>query len=418
MTNDSTRLLTEKLALVRELSSLKPEIDHLRSQAIAHQSLLSEKLALQRQLSTIEVELENEKRSAQRAHAKEGRLQAEDARLELRIETLQADLMKERRQREKNERDAQKAQTEWENRRTTLESRLDAFRNKLRVTKEQLREAQMELKNSQIKNYSLSINHTKNDGLEISRKRAAAPIEDNSTIGTPGNALPTKLSNKIKTLPGDKSTFSITPFLNRASSVAPENSKELDGKELNEDMRASLDPLDDQREQIVEMSPVKTSTNGVFKTVEETMQTRKPGYNKNMQTAKITSKPFSAGNHKIMASLEKVNESTEKVENIEPDFLQRDKDHTLNASSIVSTEVPNMKRKKIKLSGPGLDSVFPDGDNDEATKENLERTEVHEVVQKKKSAISLKPTSRIGLASSAGGFGAISPLKRKRRPVD
>ena len=80
MSSDSTKLLTEKLALARELAVLKPEIEHLRSQAMTQQNLLAEKLALQRELSTLQVELETEKRAVQRARAKDAKSGEDEAR--------------------------------------------------------------------------------------------------------------------------------------------------------------------------------------------------------------------------------------------------------------------------------------------------------------------------------------------------
>ena len=44
-TIDSSGLLAEKLSLAREVASLKPEIDDLRSQVQANQGLLVEKLS-------------------------------------------------------------------------------------------------------------------------------------------------------------------------------------------------------------------------------------------------------------------------------------------------------------------------------------------------------------------------------------
>ena len=67
VTQDSAKLLSERLALSRELSLLKPEIEHLKSQLANHKELLAEKLALERQLDALEVDLANEKRATQRA---------------------------------------------------------------------------------------------------------------------------------------------------------------------------------------------------------------------------------------------------------------------------------------------------------------------------------------------------------------
>lgn len=91
---DSTKLLTEKLALARVLVNLQPELEHLRSQASTHQHLLSDKLSLQQQLETTQAELENSNRKLQRAIAKEGKLNEQDAKYETEIEELEKQLAK------------------------------------------------------------------------------------------------------------------------------------------------------------------------------------------------------------------------------------------------------------------------------------------------------------------------------------
>lgn len=90
--NDSAKILREKLALARELGNLKPEVEHLRSQVASNQDILAEKLSLQRQLSTLQVELENAKRTAERAFAKSGKSGEQYAQYETQIEELQKEL--------------------------------------------------------------------------------------------------------------------------------------------------------------------------------------------------------------------------------------------------------------------------------------------------------------------------------------
>jgi len=225
---DSTKLLTEKLTLARELSSLRPEIDHLRSQATSHQSLLAEKLSLQRQLSTILVELETEKRSTQRVLTKENKSNMDVEKLESRIETLQADLGKERRDRQRVELEIQKLSAESENRNTSLESRLNTFRNKLKTTKCQLKETQAALESAQnAHNATSSRAKRPNDPTTSfatnSRKRPAMQMDVDTMIGTPGDLPAAKKNKRGSSLVGEKSTFSITPFLNRTASMAPES---------------------------------------------------------------------------------------------------------------------------------------------------------------------------------------------------
>jgi chromosome segregation ATPase len=103
VTSDSNKILSEKLALSRELSSLRPEVEHLRAQVELNQGLLAEKLSLQRQLNTAQVELENEKRNAARALAKQGRKMDRDDELRTELEELRKELAKERKDRLKAE---------------------------------------------------------------------------------------------------------------------------------------------------------------------------------------------------------------------------------------------------------------------------------------------------------------------------
>jgi hypothetical protein len=282
--SDSTKLLKEKLALERELSNMKPEVEHLRSQTSSSQKLLSEKLALERELSSLQVELETEKRAVQRIRTREESSSREDAvaaaelgrlrkdlaqaqrdaqkkasaqeQTSAELEKLQQELAKSQREAQKTpnnvdsastaevealrkdltkaQRDAQKADrenrkktTEWEDEKEKLEGKLDAFRNKLRTTKEQLHEAQEEIEKLQASKMALSAEMTKarmNGGAAAvnPRKRNIARFDPDTTIGTPGNGGPAKKARASVSV-GEKSTFSITPFLNRTLSILPES---------------------------------------------------------------------------------------------------------------------------------------------------------------------------------------------------
>ncbi|KAF1916181.1 hypothetical protein BDU57DRAFT_496505 [Ampelomyces quisqualis] len=137
VTSDSNKILSEKLALSREISSLRPEVEHLRAQVESNQGLLTEKLSLQRQLTTLQVELENEKRTAARTLAKQGRKMEQDDHLRGELEELRKELAQEKKDKAnaeaalaKMEKAAEKAQADLETQQQTTE-RLQAKVEKL-----------------------------------------------------------------------------------------------------------------------------------------------------------------------------------------------------------------------------------------------------------------------------------------------
>lgn len=126
VTSDSNKTLSEKLALSRELASLRPEVEHLRTQVESNQGLLSEKLALQRQMTTLQVELENEKRAASRTLAKQGKRMEQDEDVRSDLEEVRRELAKEKKDRIKAEGALAKAEKAVEQVQTDLESQQQA----------------------------------------------------------------------------------------------------------------------------------------------------------------------------------------------------------------------------------------------------------------------------------------------------
>jgi hypothetical protein len=126
VTSDSNKTLSEKLALSREISSLRPEVEHLRAQVESNQGLLTEKLSLQRQLTTLQVELENEKRTAARALAKQGRKMEQDDDLRSELEELRKELAQEKKDKARAEATLAKVEQAAEQVQTELESQQQA----------------------------------------------------------------------------------------------------------------------------------------------------------------------------------------------------------------------------------------------------------------------------------------------------
>ena len=361
MSADSTKMLTEKLALSRELAILKPELDHLKSQTASQQNLLAEKLALQRELSTLQVELETEKRAVQRTKAKDNNSKEDDPRLASKIEELQKEIAKEKREAQKGERDARKQAADWEGQKTILESKLDAFRNKLRTTKEQLKETQIELEQAQAakttrqEEFAAAKPATANP-----RKRPIARFDPDATIGTPGHDSAAKKARTSMALPGDKSTFSITPFLNRTMSLAPDSPSEDVHEKVDKTINAQIDAImaeneDSPPKPAAKAKPAKkaiASTAGKAKGAQALKDSTVPKANVNIPKPRAAAAPAKAMLDSVM---EEGNENEESTE--QPPALPN------------ITKNPPIKKKQ-KLLGQRK-SLFDDADDDAIPKSKL-----------------------------------------------
>ena len=415
---DSTKLLTEKLALAREVTSLKPELDHLRSQMVAHQTVIAEKLSLQRQVSSLQVELELEKRAAQRAIAKEGKLQVEDARTAAQLKSLQVEVTEERKERLKIERDAQKVSADWETRSVILESRLDSLKTQLKATKEQLKDCQSELQSTRAApraGVARSTSHIALDEVARDpRKRLASCMIDDTIIGTPGDLRATKKTHRGSTVPGDKSTFSITPFLNRTASIAPDNSVE----------ECENSGTDEDNETLGRVLVVTKDYHGSSQTAtgpEENLKSgsiyraaRKTNHRQTLKSENTKFKVPPAGKSTKAPMLDQVVEENNiekvapKVPHPEPDALEG----TNLAES--ATEPYEIKKKKRKLLGGGLAKTLFD-DDDDAKAVNGEKVGARSFGTLGRVTLGgHKVVQRYGVTGSGSGFDSFSPLKKDR----
>lgn len=143
VTSDSDKILSEKLALTRELSSLRPEVEHLRAQVEFNTGLHAEKLSLQRQLTSAQVELENEKRTSARALAKQGKKMEQDEDIRGELEEVRNELAKEKKDRLKVEAALAEAQKAAEQAQADLETQQQAAeRAQAKLDKASKKEAQ------------------------------------------------------------------------------------------------------------------------------------------------------------------------------------------------------------------------------------------------------------------------------------
>ncbi|CAI7568255.1 unnamed protein product [Penicillium pancosmium] len=212
-----SNLLAEKLRLSRDLTNLQNELDRFRNQDSSYQALIPEKQELERQLNSLEVQLENEKNSHDRTRSKSSQQAAEIGRLSVRIEELESNLARELRAKQQSDHDNRQQNTGWESQRSALETRIETLKKQLRTAKDKLQEAQNELQhrrnNVRIENET---SEPRSRTVPLQRPGpGGSDYQGGVTISTPGAV---RVQDKLKrqsALPGDKSAFSITPYLNR-----------------------------------------------------------------------------------------------------------------------------------------------------------------------------------------------------------
>lgn len=238
--------MQEKFALTRELERLRPEMEHLKSQLANYQAMVAEKNDLRRQLDSLEVELDNEKRWRQRVQAKEddAAMGALKSRLDKAEKKLAADAKERERARAKLERELFEAQAlgeRLEERVESLKAKYKASQGELKETRNRLETCQEELKAVKktairdAKEPAVKKSVTMEPGLK--RKRRAQEMSYDMTIQTPGNEDMVSKRPAVKkrgakqAMVGEKSTFSITPFLKRARSLSDESLEEAPAHE-------------------------------------------------------------------------------------------------------------------------------------------------------------------------------------------
>lgn len=400
---DATKLLTEKLAMARELSNLKPEIDHLRSQASSHQSLLAEKLSLQRQLENLRAEFEVEKQSAKRTLPQESGSSAEDKELENQVQELKAELKRERSEKQKLGRELQRATGDSEAQKLALQSQLEVLKDKLKSAKAQLKKSQAKVKSDEVPQETVPQKPTRRNAVASkSRKREAVQIESDAAIGTPGLGPESKRRKRASTLPGDKSTFSITPYLNRTASVPPESSPR---HVESSDVEGEEPPSKVHNLQIGQPITSKKSQ-ATHVTNEEANQTKeRPGAHENMKANKnerkrVSTREKSSIGLVLQTVAEEEDDASHDTSIKAPPHPQKDQ----------KTDKENGSRK---LQGSGAaKTLFDDEDWFRKSREPLKATQLPSFMNG--GRIIAKPRMLLGRSSLTASFGAISPLKRDK----
>lgn len=403
-------------AVTAELENLKAQLAKEKKQVQKFDRLNAKRAnqksvadaALADELETLKHELQASQRQAQQA---ESRLEealrrqsaADDNAAELR--QLQAELTKERKASQKAEREYLKKSTEWDVQKETLETKLDAFRNKLRATKAQLKEAQDELERREQAKFAESAAATKArmGGRAASvdppqahqpqnpRKRNVARFDPDMTIGTPGHGGVAKKPRVTNV--GDRSTFSITPFLNRTQSILPESPNAVMDETINE-LAEAADKEKEQRQE--KEAQGKSAKAGAGDGLKKTAANKAAEANKAKQQPPLDSNKRANAVVKAPVLDKVVEEDDDDDDN---DNAQSD---CSNAASTVAaievTEATTLQPKKKKLLG-ARKNIFDDNEPDGIKKVGAGLGKV-----------------RLGLGKNKPKMLAeFSPLKKERR---
>ncbi|KAJ5918675.1 hypothetical protein N7466_010667 [Penicillium verhagenii] len=386
-------LLSEKSQLTRDLSNLKLELDRLKTQSSSHQASVGEKQELERQLNSLDAQLENEKLSHERTRAKNLQQVSEISTLVKKVEELQGELTRELRVKQQYERDNRHQNMEWDNQRGVLEGKVETLRKQLRSTKDKLLETQHDLqqKRTAVRNHDRESSDPGSRAIPLQRPGPSADYQNGVTIATPGAVRVHEKIKKPSALPGEKSAFSITPFLNRTGAHrASPASSDLDNEEVNQAMTDSHSPT---RARIThDPRGIDTSL------VDRSSSARRP---ENEERARSKPRQGNLANE----SKRSFNRTDEKVPLKEADEYEDP-----------STDQGQTKLKKRKLGGQRDRTLF-----EEDEEEIIERRKPGRKLGLGTGRTSVLATTQISAApvgdkpSRALGFGGFSPLKRDRK---
>lgn len=444
---DSGKAMQEKFALTRELNRIKPELEHLQSQLTSYQTTVADRNDLRRQLDSLEVELENEKRSRQRLQSKDD--DTATAELKSRLEKAEQKLTTEKKEHEKTKKEHEKVKREHqrelaaanaENER--LEERISSLKEKSKSLQAELKEAREQLDDAQselISNKPRPVSRGGEDkprravtlAGDVGKKRRAPEMNFEAiTIQTPGNDIvarerPTKKRGADKAALGEKSVFSITPFLNRNKSLTDDSGQEESSNNVSAE--ADPEPMSD--------GPVDQGPPSEPEEEEEEEEAPKPkvafkstvSFKSPAKAAKPRGRPpkatplgdsTPAKTNRVMKS--RGTPKIKSIPNISVDKSADDSSATdqenvpvatsKKTTAVLQPKVPEgeVKKKKRKLLGAANTTLFDDDDGEA-------------VVQAKPPPTAGRRTRAVlggGVRNAFAAGTSFSPLKRDRRGVN
>lgn len=380
--------------------------------------------------------------------------------LRLKLADTKKGLVNERKERERVRKEGEKALAEAESLRLPLEERIDNLKSKLRETREQLKECKADLGRAQQAALTAATT-TKvptKKAVTAGKKRRANEISapEASILQTPGKdderPRRTFLKPFAPAAVGEKSTFSITPFLNKTINLSDASLHPITEDELEEhaDSAEAAKPAP-QADTPTQAVPKKQQP----RTKAKAVLTESSPSRHNMPAPKSRKVPSAE------STLDKVTEEVEEgaeQENHAPapapkerrQMVLKNRTITTSATTVTnldtsdnrpttavpasklttasaSTTAPAVaepKKKKRKLVGGRSTSVLPDGTADAEDAANPAA-----VLSPVAAPVKRAPMGKVGLggvaakravglgAKNAFGGASFSPLKRDRRGV-
>lgn len=192
-------------------------MERLKSQDGSYQAVVAKNHELERLTTSLEAQLDDEKHAHQCTQAKVSQQTTEVTNLSARIDELRKELAGELRHKQQQERDYHQQSTGWDSQRAVLEGKVDSLNKQLRASKSKLQEVQAELQQrSSVKTHAANGSEpTRTVPLQRPGPSSRPSSHSGVEIATPGAFRVQSKIKKDTALPGDKSSFSITPFLNR-----------------------------------------------------------------------------------------------------------------------------------------------------------------------------------------------------------
>ncbi|KAL5332675.1 hypothetical protein BJX70DRAFT_107849 [Aspergillus crustosus] len=222
------KLQANKVHLSKEISNLQAEVERLKSQNISIQDLLAEKHNLTQLLNTLEVESKSEKRTHERTLAKESQQAAEIAALTLSLEEVRQEL-------EVARRSGQAKAWQADQVTTAQPSPGGRITGGAHGTSAHTQDRHQD--GTPIQRQQEAWNSTTSQ-VPAQRPTGVLPnlpgrLPSELTIATPGAVRAHNQQKHYSTLPGDKSAFSITPFLDRTAELGGASSSDDELNDLN-----------------------------------------------------------------------------------------------------------------------------------------------------------------------------------------